>query len=1653
MSKRRHYIVNHIAIGIDIGSTTVKAVVCNAENLEILWSDYQRHEARQSEKVMEFMVRIGEAFPTAEDIRIFCTGSGCGPLAQPLGARFIQEVNAVTLAVEKLHPQVNSVIEIGGQDAKIIMFRERLSEDGRIEKQSIVSMNDKCASGTGATIDKCIMKVGMSQEELSKLTFDPTRLHRVAAKCGVFAETDIVNLLKSGIPTPEIMNSLAEAIVQQNLSVLARGNTLRHKVLLLGCPNVYLPFLIQCWRMRIPESWEACGYAYPREVLIDELIFTPPNAQYYAAFGAVIFGLKDSANSKVEHYVGLDGLNNYISNLRSSRSSNNNADLLVKDQNGRKAFVNKYSVPPFRSATFQNGQTIRGVIGLDGGSTSSKAVLLDADSSEVLYKAYILSKGNPIEDTKQLLDDIKRYVDSHGATLECTGFGVTGYAADVLERSVKADINIVETIAHTTAALRYVPNADVICDIGGQDIKVLFLAENNFGTREIKDFRLSSQCSAGNGVLLQSMAEQFGIDFKDYAKLAFSAPTVPNFSCGCAVFLDADRVNFQKEGFSPPEMLAGLAQVLPKNIWQHVVQIPRLVEFGRVFVLQGGTQRNLAAVKAQLDYIRERVPDAEIIVHPHCGEAGAIGVAIEALHIVNRRGYSTFIGLDRAISLKYITRNDDTTTCHFCLNQCSRTFIDTKTPDGLTSRYVTGFSCEQGTVESKEALQKLRKERVNLRYRYPNLVAEEAELAFKHFFEPDPLPAAGAPKQHVKINRFPLINKVVRRTFDGKFHRSNAQLSEIKIGLPRVLAMYALGPFFRTYFETLGLPKGNVVWSPPTSDELWAEGNRYGSIDPCFPAKVIQAHIHELLFHAHTDKRYRRGPLNYIYFPCITHIPSWISHAVDTAACPIVAGSPNVIKAAFTKEIDFFARAGIQYIDNSISFAEPNLLKQQMFETWGPRFGITVDESDWAVEQGWLALKAFNQHMETRGKAIIEQVEQENRLAILMIGRPYHNDPGINHRVLDEFQSLGYPILSIRSIPKDPIWLQQYFGMADPLDINDVWPENYSANSAQKVWAARFAVRHPHIAILDLSSFKCGNDAPTYGIIDKLVRTVRMSYMALHDIDANKPSGSFKIRVKTYAHKLKLVEQELTDSKVAETTLPEESLQIDVNPPYTPPRLESKREQWTESLFNHFTADQRAHTTILLSGLTLAHDRLCCSALRGIGYNVEILDLPNNEALQRGKEFGNRSQCNPTYYTVGNLIKHLQCLRDQLGLTTQEIIDNYLFMTAGACGPCRFGTYVTEYRKALRDAGFEGFRVLLFQQQGGMKQATGNDLGLRIDRHFMFGLARAMILGDVINLLGYRMRPYELNKGSTDAMLEQATQSLATALENNRSILIALYRCRRLISHIQIDRTIPKPLVSIIGEFWSMTTEGDGNYRLQRFLEEEGAEVDIQAITHWLLFMVWENRFDTLQRIGLRYADSGRKGLKNTQPARKLWRLKIAEWLIRGIFQLYANTLGLHKYRLPDMDKIAALAAPYYDNNVRGGEAHMEVGKLIHFVEKRLNHMTISVKPFGCMPSSGVSDGVQSLIIKKWPEAIFIPIETTGEAAVNAYSRVQMMLFKARQRTSAEFQEALQKTGMDETTFRQRVQGSWRWRHPFLRPPHKKAGIATNLVYAVGQKT
>lgn len=498
--------------------------------------------------------------------------------------------------------------------------------------------------------------------------------------------------------------------------------------------------------------------------------------------------------------------------------------------------------------------------------------------------------------------------------------------------------------------------------------------------------------------------------------------------------------------------------------------------------------------------------------------------------------------------------------------------------------------------------------------------------------------------------------------------------------------------------------------------------------------------------------------------------------------------------------------------------------------------------------------------------------------------------------------------------------------------------------------------------------------------------------------------------------------------------------------------IQADRRQWADNMLNlKMTKKERDHVTILTGGLTAAQDFFVEGALRGLGYKVELFGVADNAGLQVGKEFGNRGQCNPTYFTVGSLVKHLISLRDS-GMTSEEVVKNYVFLTAGACGPCRFGMYVTEYRKALRDAGFDGFRVMLFQQTGGLSQATGDDVGLEMNPAFFLGIVKAIVCGDVINAMTYRIRPYEVEPGSVNKAIEECKRIIYTSLVDQTNIFKALWQSRRVLESVKLDRLRPKAKTSIIGEFWAMTTEGDGNYQLQKFLETEGSENDIQLTTAWLLYNIWEVARDTRERENLRAADGGIYGLEGLDEwgvTKRLAMMRLAETGLRVGFNVFAWPLGLYGYHLPDMDKVAEVAHGHYSNDLRGGEGHMEVGKLILNVVNKKANITVSVKPFGCMPSSGVSDGVQSLVTARYPGTIYCAVETSGDGATNFYSRVQMYMFKARAAAENDLQKALEETGLTLEQVRDFLAQNPKYAGFTYYPEHIVASTAANVVYEV----
>jgi len=706
--------------GLDVGSTTVKAAV--AGDGVVRWQDYKRHNTKQAEMVLEFLGRMqAECGFTPGRDRIFLTGSGAGMLAPLVGGKTIQEVVAVSAAVEKLHPEVNFVSEIGGEDMKTLFFTP--SGEGKSKQ---VYMQSACSGGTGTFIEKTARKLQVGAEQLAAAAYSGMTLHKISSKCGIFAEADSNTLVKSGVPVEEILASLYEAVVYQNLATLTKGNTPQPGVLLLGGPNLFFKGLQEAWRHHLGKLWTE------RKIAADPAtaIQVPKEALYYACLGCIEIGGGEQASVGV--YSGREKIQWWIEKGQWEAKARDGAKGLVRDDADMCEFVKQYGAEQCPLPKSDQPKDAPVLVGCDFGSTTAKAVVLCAEG-ELVSSIYVPSNGNPIEDAKAMFRELR----GAGYT-NIAGLALTGYGKDLLKDIIGADVAIVETVAHATAALHYFPDADVICDVGGTDVKIMILRQ---GT--VADFRLNSQCSSGNGAFLQGVAERYDVALDQYAGQAFRAKAIPALAMGCGVFLQSDIVNQQRKGWSAEEIMASLAAVLPLNVWVYAGQLQNLAAAGRKFVLQGGTHRNLAVVKAQVDFIRGKVPEAQIVVHPYSGEAGAIGAALCAAEWLKEGVPTRFRGFDIIESLEYTSTTNEHTTCNWCPVSCKRTFIDVRLADGKGrpwskvpleagwERVISGNSCPKGLLEDVNEMRIVKKSMEAMKDAHPNTAEMVRENAFR----------------------------------------------------------------------------------------------------------------------------------------------------------------------------------------------------------------------------------------------------------------------------------------------------------------------------------------------------------------------------------------------------------------------------------------------------------------------------------------------------------------------------------------------------------------------------------------------------------------------------------------------------------------------------------------------------------------------------------------------------------------------------------------------------------------------------------------------------------------------------------------------------------------------------------------------------------
>lgn len=563
-------------LGLDIGSTTIKCVVLDDEN-KLIYSTYERHYSRITEKIAEILALVRTRIDGVENASVALSGSAGMGVAESVGVDFIQEVYATRVAANTFIPGTDVIIELGGEDAKILFLTNGLE----------VRMNGTCAGGTGAFIDQMATLLNVKLEDMDELAKQHEKTYTIASRCGVFAKTDIQPLLNQGARKSDIAESIFNAVVSQTVAGLAQGREIEGQIVYLGGPLTFMSELRNCFDRTLGTKG-----------------ICPENSLYYVACGAALCA---------EKTIDFDEVIEKVKNYRGSGNFAFNQPLFKNEEEYRK-FCDRHAKADVKQKELK-GYAGKAYIGMDAGSTTVKGVVLN-DDGELLYSKYLPSKGNPVEIMKQFLDEVYEI----NPEINVVSSAVTGYGEDIVKNAFAVDYGIVETIAHFTAAKYFMPDVEFIIDIGGQDIKC-FKIHNG----AIDNIFLNEACSSGCGSFLQTFANALGYEIADFAKLGLFAKRPVDLGSRCTVFMNSSVKQAQKDGATIEDISAGLSLSVVKNALYKVIRASSPDELGKRVVVQGGTFLNDAVLRAF-----EQEMGVEVVRPNIAGLMGAYGAALYA---------------------------------------------------------------------------------------------------------------------------------------------------------------------------------------------------------------------------------------------------------------------------------------------------------------------------------------------------------------------------------------------------------------------------------------------------------------------------------------------------------------------------------------------------------------------------------------------------------------------------------------------------------------------------------------------------------------------------------------------------------------------------------------------------------------------------------------------------------------------------------------------------------------------------------------------------------------------------------------------------------------------------------------------------------------
>ena len=923
-----------LRVGLDIGSTTVKVVVLDATDA-MVHHRYERHNAAQAAMASTLLDEVATLFPDSV-LRLAVCGSGGGPFATVLGAPYVQEVVAGSLAVRESFPDTRVTIELGGQDAKVVFF-ERDPSTGAL-LASDMRMNGVCAGGTGAFIDQVAELLRVAPEDFESLAAAGTHVHEISGRCGVFAKTDIQPLLNQGASREDVALSAFHAIAKQTIGGLAQGLEIHPPVVFQGGPLRFCPTLVRVFRERLGLS--------------EHDSHLPEHAEVFVARGAALSLSSLFSDAPVWETSTLDALRSWAPD-----SASNEAEAFFATESDREAFFARHPAAPALPPMPAPGSIRRAWLGVDAGSTTTKFVLL-SETGEIVDSFYGGNEGDPLRVIRDALLDLRRRHEEAGVSLEILGVGTTGYGELLFAKGLSADFHTVETVAHARAAREVHPDVRFILDIGGQDMKAIWLRDGI-----VTGIILNEACSSGCGSFVETYARSLGVRIEQVAPMAFAAEHPSRLGSRCTVFMNSSIITEQRDGRSPEDIIAGICRSIVENVFTKVVRVRNLADLGHV-VVQGGTFRNDAVLRAF-----EQYTGTQPVRPPHPGLMGAVGIALltreNAENARREKGSwaSNFRGLDAMEALGWETSNGQ--TCPFCTNHCARTIVTFS--DGRS--HVTGNRCERGEVVDD-----------------PNDPATKRRVA----------------DITKKIQAIPDLFRTTNRLLVKEWDTPcKARPRNVRIGLPRALEFWSSMPLWTTFLRSLGY---EPVISRPSDMGLFADGlPNIPSDTVCFPAKLVHGHVLDLV-----AKKVDR-----IFMPQLVSLPSEHEAFRATAVCPVIQGYPIVIRNGDDPE----GRYGIPLDTPTFHWGDWTLARSQVIHWFSDNWGLPARDVGAAFDAGLAAQRAYRAALQEEGRAILDRVRAEGTFAVVLAGRPYHADPLVNHNLSHHFTAQGIPVLTVEALP------------------------------------------------------------------------------------------------------------------------------------------------------------------------------------------------------------------------------------------------------------------------------------------------------------------------------------------------------------------------------------------------------------------------------------------------------------------------------------------------------------------------------------------------------------------------------------------------------------------------------------------------------------